>query len=211
MGSYTDAQIQRALDIAEWLAEEFLCTPLTPTQQTEEYPWPFMQSLQLRKRRIITVDTVLALHTLDCNCEWDSVTECAVILNALQGIINPIACGSFPCCTNNGLWCGCVCPARIRVTYTAGFSATFFTDSKVGKATRHALAMIAKYLLPEITSLTPSGAKIIKSWSSMDYSESLGASASWMTDTNPLLVAAYDILSTLKKKRFLGITGRGHP
>ena len=211
-GSYTTTQVQTALDLAEWLAEDFLCTPLIPTQQTEEYAWPFQKALQLKKRRIITVDTVTSLHYLNCDCEWEDETECAVILDALNGIINPIACGAFPCCTARGRWCGCNCPARIRVTYTAGFASGYFTG-KVGSVFTTAISQIAKYILPQITNLLAEGEKTVKSWSSMDYSESISEVTEWIrrVSGDPKVVQALNLLSMLKNKRFIGITGRGYP
>jgi len=212
-GSYTSTQVQLALDIGEWLAEEYLMTPLTPTAQTEEYPWPFQKELQLKKRRIISIDTVTSLHFLDCDCEWQDDEECAVTLDAEQGIILAVACSAFPCCTARGRWCGCECPARVRVTYTAGFASGAFTGTKLGSVLRMAVCQIAKYLLPQITSLTAEGEKFIKSWSSMDYSESYGETATWMNSisSDPRVVQALNLLNMIKKKRFLGITGRGYP
>lgn len=209
-GSYTETQVETALDIAEWLAEEFLNTPLTPTQQTEEHPWPWQKPLQLKKRRIITIDTVTALHYLDCDCEWVDTAECAVIFDALQGIINPVACSAFPCCTANGQWRGCTCPARVRVVYTAGFPAGYFTG-KVGSVFTMAICQIAKYILPDITNLTAEGEKMIKSWSSMDYSESYAEMAGWMKgwSMDPRVIQALNLLQKIKKYRFIGIVGRG--
>ncbi len=213
VGGYTNAQIQIALDIAEWLAEDFLNTPLTPTQQTEEYPWPFLKPIQLKKRRVITVDTITALHYLDCDGTWTTTDENAVIFDALQGIINPIACGAFPCCTAGGQWCGCVCPARIRVVYTAGYPSGYFTDTKVGATFKFAVSQIAKYILPQSTSILAEGDKTITSWSSMDYSESIKEVPEWVRaiSGSPLVKQALNLLGMIKKKRFIGITGRGHP
>lgn len=212
-GSYTTTQVQTALDIAEWISEDFLNTPLTPTQQTEEYPWPFLKALQLKKRRIITIDSVTALHYLDCDCSWTETTECAVIFDALNGIINPIACGAFPCCTAGGQWCGCVCPARIRVVYTAGFPSGYFTSSKVGVTFSFAISQITKYILPQSTSILAEGDKTITSWSSMDYSEGIKEVPEWVRaiSGSPLVKQALNLLGMIKKKRFIGITGRGHP
>jgi len=211
-GSYTTAQVQTALDIAEWLAEDYLCTPLTPTAQTEEYPWPFQKELQVKKRRVISIDTVTALHFLDCDCDWTTTTECAVAYDALQGIIYAIACAAFPCCTARGRWCGCDCPARIRVVYTAGFPVGYFTG-KIGEVFTFAVCQIAKFLLPQITSLTAEGEKMIKSWSSMDYSESYQEAAAWAAtiSSDPRVIQALNLLARIKGKRFLGITGRGYP
>lgn len=212
MGAYTNAQIQLALDIGEWLAEDYLCTSLTPTQETEEYPWPFQKALQLKKRRIITVDTITALHYLDCEASWTTTDENAAIFDALMGIINPIACGAFPCCTARGRWCGCDCPARIRVTYTAGFPSGFFTG-KIGSVFTMAVCQLAKWLLPEITDLLAAGEKFITSWSSMDYSESYSEAADWLAawSKDPRVVQALNLLRKIKGYRFVGITGRGYP
>ena len=209
-GSYTETQIQLALDIGEWLAEEFLMTPLTPTAQTEEYPWPFLKELQVKKRRIVSIDTVTALHYLDCQCSWTTTDECAVTFDALQGIVYAIACSAFPCCTARGWWCGCTCPARVRIVYTAGFPDGYFTGTKVGSALRFAVCQIVKWLLPEITSLTAEGERDLRSWSSMDYSESYAETTDWMAriSSDPRVRQALNLLSMLKKKRFLGITGR---
>lgn len=211
VGGYTSAQITTALNIAEWLAQNFLNTSLTPTQETEEYPWPFLKALQLKKRRIITIDSVTALHLIDCDCSWTSTTECAVIFDALMGIINPIACGAFPCCTSGGQWCGCVCPARIRVVYTAGFPSGYFTGG-VGAVFTMAVCQIAKYILPQITTILSEGDKTITSWSSMDYSESMKEVTEWIRawSGDPRVVQALNLLRKIKGYRFVGITGRGH-
>jgi len=209
-GSYTSTQIQLGLDIAEWIAEEFLVTPLTPTAQTEEYPWPILKELQLKKRRIISIDTVTSLHYLDCDCEWETETECAVTYDALQGIVFAVAYAAFPCCTVRGCWCGCTCPARIRIVYTAGFPSGYFTGSKVGSVFRMAICQIARWALDATTSLTAEGEKDLQSWSSMDYSESFGAAADWVAgvSADPRVRQALNLLKMIKKKRFLGITGR---
>ena len=212
VGSYTSAQITIALGIAEWLAQNFLNTSLTPTQQTEEYPWPFLKPLQLKKRRILTLDSITALHLLDCNCEWTSTDECVgadIIFDALMGIINPIACGAFPCCTSGGQWCGCVCPARIRVVYTAGFPSGSFTGG-VGAVFTMAVCQIAKYILPQITTILAEGDKTITSWSSMDYSESIAEVTEWVKawGGDPRVVQALNLLRKIKGYRFIGIRGR---
>lgn len=208
-GSYSETQVQLALDIAEWIAEEFLNTPLTPTQQTEEYPWPVFKELQLKKRRIITIDVVTALHQLDCDCEWTEGEECAAVYDALQSIIYVSNCATFFCCTR-GKWCGCECPARVRIVYTAGFPVGYFTGTKVGSVLKMAVCQVAKWVLPEVTSLTSEGEKNLRSWSSMDYSESYAEVATWVgkISGDPRVQQALNLLGMIKKKRFLGIVGR---
>ena len=101
----------------------------------------------------------------------------------------------------------------MRITYTAGFPADYFTGTKIGSVFRMAVCQIAKWVLPEITSLTAEGEKNLRSWSSMDYSESYAETADWVAKISgdPRVQQALNLLGMIKKKRFLGITGRGYP
>jgi len=209
-GTWTEAKITLALGVAEGIVETFLGTYLTPTSVTEEHPWPYDRPLQLQKRQVTAISSVTAMHYLECDCDWVTTDECAVIFDGTQGIIKPLACSSFPCCTARGQWCGCECPARVSIIYVAGYTTTQMADEKTGGTIKLAVTLIAKWILEKLLVTYPEGSKMVTSWSSMDYSESI-ADTTWKAyvSSDPKVVAALDLLKFLKGYRFIGIRGSG--
>jgi len=176
-GSYRPDAVTTALLLAEGDIENELGHGLTPKATTEEYPWPGQNGLlMLKKKRLISVDTVIALHNLNCSlCTWESRTDCAVVYDSLQGIVRPLDCSGWPCCSN-GCWSSCDCPARVRITYTHGFatgalkSAGALTDE--GQKIGSAVMLYTLHQLRNVLSLTAQGDMVVSSWSSAGYSES---------------------------------------
>ena len=73
-GQYRAQSITDALLLGESDVEGWLETFLTPTAQTEEFIWPIDNGLiMLKKVRTISVDAVVAVHSLDCSCEWTTL------------------------------------------------------------------------------------------------------------------------------------------
>lgn len=168
--------VQVAIDIAEGHLSDALGyavddTDGTPTfiatQFTEEWPtqWP-PRTHQLLKPRIITIDTVTALHALDCDCEWTELTECAVVYDAKHSVVQWQACTAV-----GGCYRSCSCPRRIRYVYTAGFTAAQVADTTpLGRTLRLAIALEARAFM-NLQDHDSDGDVAVKSWSSLGYSE----------------------------------------
>jgi hypothetical protein len=200
-GTFTAAEVQMAIDLAEFDIADALNTPLTPTTFTEEYMWPLLTSkIMLMKQRVTSITTVTAKHSLDADCVWTEDTECGVILDSLNGIIRVVGCnlslGDCECPDN-------IMPDRAVITYVAGFTAAE-TDSStsLGKMLRMAIALQARVYLGMIGDGEAwQGEYTIESWNSMDY----GERRKFGNVLNPLgpshwSAAAWNILSKLKSK-----------
>ena len=205
--------VQVAIDMAESDVSEALGFPLDSDgsytfvahQFVEEHRWPRPgRPLMLEAPRIITVDEVLALHDLgDCDCEWTELTACAFIYDALQGMVKFRYCERCASC-----WTRCSCPARVRVTYTAGFAASDVTaDTPAGRKLRMAIALQARAHL-DLMDFNTDGNVAIESYSSLGYSEkrAFGRTATGRAMGQSILSqAAADMLDSLIVKRGGGI------
>jgi len=205
-GNYRSQDIENALAIAELIVEDLLNSPLVPCPFTEEYPYPeHSLRLQLVKRRVNSIDTVVGLHTLDCDCAWETITGCGVVLNREAGDIQLQNCAG----ALSGCW-PCRCPRRIRVTYTAGFTASETqASSKIGRAIRAAVFNMTLAVLFSSVGFSAAGTMNITSWSSAGYSESreFGEMSAEAAFTHPLYGQAVAILKAvgLIKKRFVSL------
>ena len=170
-GQYRAQAVSDALLLGESDVEGWLETFLEPTQLTEEFIWPIDNGqIMLKKVRTISIDVVIALHNLDCNCEWQTATDCAVILNARHSIIRVIDCnGRIGSCFAYP----CRCPRRVQVTYTAGFTAALSDAATPDGMKLHAgIYMAALAHLNTTIGLDAMGDRAVGSWSSAGYSES---------------------------------------
>lgn len=170
-GIYRSQAISDALVMAEAAVEGWVETPLTSTQTSEEVPWPVDDGqIRLKRVRLITIDSVTALHNLDCDCEWQEITDCGVILNARFSDIRVVDCfGALGRCYPSS----CRCPKRVRVVYTAGFTAAESNnDTKDGRLLRSAVFTAAVGFLQSSIGLDAMGNRTVGSWSSAGYSES---------------------------------------
>lgn len=176
-GDASQHAIQVAIDIAEGRISEALGYPvdaglgiptLTSQQWTESHPWPSPnRPLMLDRPRLISVDTVTALHDVTCDCTWTEVTECALVHQALESIIVFKICNRAASC-----WTACSCPHRIQVAYTAGFTAAqVAATAPIGRTLRLAIALVARDIL-QLQDYHTDGGAPVKSFSSLGYSES---------------------------------------
>lgn len=169
-GQYRSQSITDALLLGESDVEGWLETFLVPTAQTEEFIWPVDNGLiMLKKVRTISVDAVVAIHSLDCSCQWTTATDCAVILNARHSVIRVVDCnGQVGKCFG-----ACRCPQRVRVTYTAGFTAAQALATTPDGMKLHAGVYNAALAHLQTTiGLDAMGDRAVGSWSSAGYSES---------------------------------------
>lgn len=168
-GSYRPTAVDIALGLAEGKVAGWIDSALVPTTITEEQSWPIDDGkLQLGKRRLISITSIVGLHSLDCSCVWREVTDCAVIFDARLAIIKVINCQGV----GNTCW-PCRCPRRVRVTYTYGFTADEAASSTViGNTIRASVFTAALGFLRSTIGLDTQGNQAINSWSSVGYSES---------------------------------------
>lgn len=213
-GTYSSAEVQMAIDLAEFDIIDALGTFLIPTAvANEEFMWPYSQGKHmLRYSHINSITTVTAKHSLDCDCEWTIDTECGVILDRENSIVRLVACNlSLSNCL-----CGInsVQPERAVVTYNAGLTAAE-TDSTTqqGKAIRMAIAMRAQEWLPVVEDAANWGGDfLIVSWNSMDYGERREFGTKWTNNPlgpGALSQAAWRIINRIKPYRALFLRGTG--
>jgi len=202
-GSYRTQDVINALLLAENQVATWLNSAVEPTTITDEVPWPVTDGkIMLKKQRLISVQSVTALHNLSCTCAWETVSDCAVVLDSEQGIIEVVHCGG----PSNICWpCG-VCPQRVQIAYTYGFTvAQSDATTPEGMTLRAAIFMAALGYLRSGIGWSSQGNQRITSWSSAGYSESrdFGSSdssgASGFLD--PMIGLAKEMLRSLIIKR----------
>lgn len=199
-GVYRAQAVTDAMKLAEGDVRNWIGCGVVPTTETEEIPWPTDDGkVMLRKVRLISIQSVTALHSLDCSCEWQEATDCAVILNARQSIIQMVDCNGV----GNRCW-PCRCPRRARVTYTHGFTAAeSAADTMDGIALRSAIMVDAVGILQANIGLGMSGSANIGSFSSAGYSESrnFNERSGANERINPLIQEAKEIARRLMIRR----------
>lgn len=171
-GTHSAADLQMAIDLSEFDLGHAMNIFLEPTTSTEEYPWPYIDAgkMSLLHRRVTSLTTVTAKHSLDVDCVWIEDAECGVILDGLNGwiqiISNNLTLGNCNCATS-------IVPDRAVITYVSGFTATeTAADTALGKALRMAITLRAREWLVVLEEGDAwEGFFVIESWSSMDYSE----------------------------------------
>lgn len=217
-GTATSEAAQLAIDLAEGDISSALGYPVdddgTPTfvshQTTEEWPWPWPnRAMKLRRPRIITVDSVYALHdTGDCDCEWTSLSACAFIFNADKGVVHFRSCEWVCQC-----WAQCTCPERVRVTYTSGWTAAqVLSTTPLGQRLRLAIALQARHYL-NLTDFWTAGSVALKSLSTMGHSQAFDfvrSSVGKQLGQSVLCQNAADILTPLIPTRGGPVMIRGH-
>lgn len=210
--------VQVAIDVAEADVSVALGYPVdddgSPTfvahQSTEEWPWPSpSRPIMLLRPRIITVDSILALHDYgDCDCEWTELTGCAFVHDARLSIIRVRTCAQASSC-----WSACDCPRRVRITYTSGFAAADAAATTVlGRKLRMAIALQAAALVRNLNHYTE-GTMAVKSWSSLGYSETrdfVRTASGKLLGQSLLSQQAADILAPLLIRRKGPVIIRGH-
>lgn len=209
-GTFPITDVQLAIDISEFEIGSAIAIPLEPTTLEEEFIWPLDSGRRkLRMKKVTSITSVTAKHSLDNECIWVTDEECGVILNSDQGIIKIVACDLS--LTD----CGCsgdILPDRAVVVYIAGFTAAeTAADTSVGKVLRMAITLRAREWLNALADGQAwEGENAITSWSSMDYSEQRQ-----ITELlNPLgpgafSQAAWRLLKQLRPYGFVAITGPG--
>lgn len=180
-GTYSAADLQMAIDLAEFDIGQALTTFVEPTTVTEEeYLWPIPDGkIQLLHAKVISLTEVKAKYSLNADCVWIEDVQCGVILNAPDGLIKVRACNF----TASNCMCGGnaypfpyglqITPDRLVVTYVCGFSAVEADPTTaIGKALRMAIILRARDWLQTLTQGDAwEGAYNVPSYSSMDYSE----------------------------------------
>jgi len=175
-GTVPSNAVQAAIDVAEGDISDALGYPVdandgTPTfiatQVVETHRWPTPnRPMYLIRPRLISLDSVVAQHALECDCEWTEVTECAFIHEALTSSIKFVVCNRAA-----GCYSACSCPAQIQVTYTSGFTAAqVLPATPLGRRLRQAIALQALTLIHDKDFYTDGGAAV-GSFSSTGYSE----------------------------------------
>ncbi len=169
-----EGQRQTAYAIAEGQAAQEIGTFIQPTVVTGTYSWP-MGVLKLDHDRIISLNSVVAIHDAGCDCADNSVeiSGCAWIKSIEAGIIDVRECGNTvkASCTGCGCGQGGAGPFQVRVVYQAGLPTTALTDPRLLLG----LVTAADLALEQITD--PSGAEGgpgdpgVQSFSSIRYSE----------------------------------------
>jgi hypothetical protein len=217
-GSSPSEAVQLAIDLAEGDVSAALGYAVdddgTPTfvshQDTEEHPWPWPnRAMKLQRPRIITIDSVYALHdTGDCDCEWTQLDACAFIFDARRGIVHFRSCEWVSRC-----WASCTCPERVRVTYTTGWTAAqVAATTPLGQRLRLAISLQARHYL-NLTNFWTAGSTALKSLSTMGHSQTFDfvRSAVGLKFGQSLLCQnAADILNPLMSERKGPIMIRGH-
>lgn len=176
-GTIPSHAVQAAINVAEGDISNALGYPVdandgTPTfiatQVVETHRWPVPnRPMYLIRPRLISLDSVVAMHALECDCDWTEITECAFIHEALTSAIKFVICNRAA-----GCYSACSCPAQIQITYTSGFTeAQVLPATPLGQRLRQAIALQALTLIHDKDFYTDGGAAV-KSYSSMGYSES---------------------------------------
>lgn len=172
-GIYTPDKVLSALMLAEGKVEEWLSTPLVPTQYSEEFDWPLDEGkIMLKKVRVRTIDELLGYYWINhTDCEWQSAPlPCAIVYSAEQSIVRiidgannySVCCGSFR-----------ACPIRIKITYTAGLDPVDTDyDTLNGRLVRAAVFTAALGFLQTSIGLNATGDVFIPSFTIAGYSES---------------------------------------
>jgi hypothetical protein len=169
--------VEAAIDVAEGDISQALGYPVdandgTPTfintQVVETMRWPVPnRPVYLERPRLISLDTVVARHGLECDCDWTDVTECAFIYDTLTSAIKFQICNRAAGCYN-----ACSCPQIMQGTYTSGFTAAqVLGTTPLGRRLRQAIALQATELIKQKDFYTD-GAAAVGSFSSTGYSES---------------------------------------
>jgi hypothetical protein len=203
-GTSAASQRDAAYIIAEQLAEEELGTFLTETRTTGTYPIPVPgRSLQLGRKRVHSIDSVVLMHGCSLDCTIDECDGCAFIINSDAGIIKVTPkWGSVPSCT-----CGCGAakgyPYLYRIVYTAGCGSGINTHPNFLLA----LTIVAEIALQQITDPGASqggpGDPGIQSWSNMRYRQENRWPAMSRLGLSPRAQYATHLLRGFKKRRAL--------
>lgn len=210
-GTHSAADLQMAIDLAEFDVENVLTTAVTPTTVTEEYLWPLHDGkIMLNHSFVNSLTTVQAKHSINIDCVWVTDIECGVILNRDDGRILVIGCNFHlgQCaCTND------IVPDRLVITYVYGFTAEETAASTaLGKALRMAIILRARQLLPLLEQGDDwEGSYFVKSWNSMDYGERREylEMASNPLGAGPFNQEAFRILSQIKGKAAVMLRSSG--
>jgi hypothetical protein len=153
--------IEAAIDVAEGDISQALGYPVDANDGT-----PTFINTYLERPRLISLDTVVARHGLECDCDWTDVTECAFIYDTLTSAIKFQICNRAAGCYN-----ACSCPQIMQVTYTSGFTAAqVLATTPLGRRLRQAIALQATELVKQKDFYTDGGAAV-GSFSSTGYSE----------------------------------------
>lgn len=174
-GTAPSSLILKALQMGWSQVEREIGTPLFPSLIVDErHPWPHNDRVILEKNRVQSIFSVIAAHDEEtCRCDWTDYTGCANLVDPTMGVVDVQECyNSAAPCTS----CGCASGRRgwgtmLVISYTAGMSQPLPDEIVL------AIVLIAKDWLAIMTggnSEFDGVSHSIKSWSSMDYSESYG-------------------------------------
>lgn len=203
-GVYRSSAVTDALVLAEAKVGEWVNTGLTPTEFIEEYPWPVEDNkIQLNKVRLITVDSVEALYS-NGDCTWGTSSECNTIFDARHSIIRLRDPYRWWCSNQR-------CPERMRVTYTAGFTAAqALAGTEIGTVLRSGIFSAALGFLQMSIGLNARGDVFIPSYSAAGYSESrqLPERSGAEELINEHIQLAKNMIRSLTIKRPLVLRGR---
>jgi len=213
-GTFSAAELQIAISLAEADVENALSTFVTPTTVTEEYLWPHMPFLEgkilLNNGRVTSITSVTAKHSLNNDCVWIEDTQCGVILNSLDGLVQVVGCNFSlgPCNCAQG-----IIPDRLVITYIAGFTALeSAVGTKIGTVLRAAIILRAREWLDAFSQGSGwAGFYNIASWNSMDYGERriYAITIASSLGLGPLGSAAYILLNNLRGKPAIMLRSSG--
>lgn len=192
----TAAQNIAALSVAWELAEYGIGTNLLTGTVCEEHNWPTgrwdahvaFPMVQLRKTRLITLDSVTVHHELyDCECGTQEVTGCATIYHHDRSEV----------ALQNCFAGGCVCNRRphefkAEICYTAGL---YNNIGDMEQSVKTALALLFSWWFNLLaTGGADAGSGVVTAWKSMDYSEEFGNIGKNLIGTSPQAAAAWLLL-----------------
>lgn len=203
-GVYRSSAVADALILAEAKVGEWLSTPTTPTQFIEEYPWPVdLNKIELQKVRLITVDKVEALYS-DGQCNWNTTDECHTVFDARHSVIRLRDPYRWWCSNQR-------CPERMRITYTAGFTAAEgASGTEIGTILRAGIFNAMLGFLQTSIGLNARGNVFISSYSAAGYNESrqLPERSGAEELINEHFQNGKELVRTLVVKRFISLRAR---
>jgi hypothetical protein len=186
---------------------------LTGTVAAERHIWPRgwldydlnFRYLQLDKTYLTSVVTATLTHDLgNCDCGTDDVSACVLPYDLRRSVVE-VRASDAP--ISGG--CGCVMCNReawIDITYVAG---AWNTPGDIPADVKLAIATLAQeWKALALSGGASAGAAFVTQWSSMDYSEQLGALVNTPADKSAAANLAATVFRRYRVNRMVGFRGR---
>lgn len=204
----TAGQNEAALSVAWELAEYAIGTNLLTGTVCEEHNWPTgwwdagvsFPMVQLRKTRLVTLDTVTVHHELyDCECGSEEITGCGTIYNHDRSEVALENCrGSCRCNTRPHEF-------KVEICYTAGL---YTNVGAMEQSVKTALALLFSWWFNLLsTGGAEASSGVLTSYRSMDYSESYNLLTATLVGSSPQASAAWILLRKFRVWRAVAMRG----